>query len=90
MRKTIIITLILVMITTPVLAFEKDKNQHFAAGAITYSIADLMKIDKPMLTVIAVGIGKELYDSQTDGTVEIKDALATILGGMLAQFTIRW
>ncbi len=90
MKKIIVITLILIMVTTPTLAFEKDKNQHFAAGAITYSIADLIEFEKPMITVIVVGISKEIYDSQTNGTVELKDVLATILGGMFAQFTIRW
>lgn len=90
MKKIIVITLILIMVTTPTLAFEKDKQLHFAAGSITYSLAEMLEFDKPMLTVLAVGIGKEIYDSQTNGTVEIEDALATILGGMFAQFTIRW
>jgi hypothetical protein len=88
--KVITITLIIILISTPILAFEKDKQLHFAAGSLTYSLAEMLEFDKPMLTILAVGIGKEIYDSQTNGTVELKDVLATILGGMFAQFTIRW
>lgn len=88
--KIIIITLILILISTPILAFQKDKQLHFAAGSLTYSLADMLEFKKPMLTVIAVGVGKEIYDSQTDGAVELADVLATVLGGIFLKFTIEF
>lgn len=88
--KIIAITLILIFISTPILALQRDKELHFAAGTLTYSLADIMGFEKPIHVVVAVGIGKELYDSQTNGTVEFEDALATVLGGMFARFTIEF
>jgi len=88
--KVITITLIIILISTPILAFEKDKQLHFAAGSLTYSLAEILEFDKPMLTILAVGIGKEIYDSQTNGTVELEDILATVLGGYFMNFTIKF
>jgi hypothetical protein len=88
--KVITITLIIILISTPILAFEKDKQLHFAAGSLTYSLAEMLEFDKPMLTILAVGIGKEIYDSQTNGTVELEDILATVLGGYFMNFTIKF
>jgi hypothetical protein len=88
--KILSIVLIVMLISTPALAFEKDKQLHFAAGSLTYSLSEMLEFDKPMLTVLTVGIGKEIYDSQTNGTVEIEDALATVLGGYCTRFTIEF
>jgi hypothetical protein len=61
-------------------AVGQDKILHFGAGAITYELTDSMGM------VLLAGVAKELYDSQTGGTVEIEDLIATCLGGMVISF----
>ena len=75
----------------------KDKFQHVAAGAlISYGATEIAKIFfknqdhaklKSILTGVAtatiVGIAKELRDRKGHGTPDVKDALATSIGGAL-------
>jgi len=64
-----------------------DKFKHLAAGFVIYGgcliVADLTDIPHPiehcLVPVIAVGVGKEIYDNHADGHVsELNDILATV------------
>lgn len=69
----------------------KDKLLHFVAGSIASIVAYVVTFD----TTIAVsfsallGIGKEVYDSRGHGTVEVLDAVATVLGGVVGVILVK-
>lgn len=69
----------------------RDKLLHFVAG----SIASIVVYAATFNVTIAVsfstllGIGKEVYDSRGHGTVEVADAVATVLGGVVGAILIK-
>ena len=64
-------------------AIQKDKVLHFSVGTLIYYYTNNYTQFNPMLAVSIAGVGKELYDSQTNGTVELADILATTFGGFV-------
>jgi hypothetical protein len=85
--KIISLTLIIILaLTFTASAIEKDKLLHFSAGTLIYYYTDNYTDVNPMLAVSLAGVGKELYDSQTDGTVELTDILSVIAGGFVISF----
>ncbi len=83
MRIIIMVLIFILLFTAMALAIEKDKVLHFGAGAATYIIAKQYS-DNPMIFVIAGGLIKELYDSQSNNhKAEVEDLLAVIAGGLL-------
>ena len=84
--KIISLTLITILVLTfTTTAIKKDKILHFSAGTLIYYYTDNYTDVNFMLVSIA-GIGKELYDSQTNGTAELADILATVAGGVVISF----
>ena len=72
--KIISLTLITILVLTfTTTAIKKDKILHFSAGTLIFYYTDNCTDVNPMLAVSIAGIGKELYDSQTNGTIEIND-----------------
>ncbi len=64
---------------------QQDKIKHFIAGAIASAFVYAIT-GSPTLTFgasVALGIAKEVYDSRGHGTVEVLDAVATGLGGVV-------
>jgi len=61
-----------------------DKQYHLIAGFCIYLIAALyMSATLSMITVIAVGTAKEVYDYVSmEGTPDINDLLYTIYGAL--------
>jgi hypothetical protein len=100
MKYFFIITALLVVISDPII--KKDKAMHFAFGYVTahatnsiiLEYIDNKKVIKygPILTCLAVGVGKELldkYDSNHKSTFEWLDIGYTLGGGVtLISFTI--
>jgi hypothetical protein len=85
--KIISLTLIIILaLTFTAGAIKKDKILHFSAGTLIYYYTDNYTDVNPMLAVSLAGVGKELYDSQTNGTIEIADVFATVLGGFVISF----
>ena len=60
-----------------------DKVLHFLAGAVIgFSVTELLGWMVGILSVIVAAIGKEVYDKyHPNHTVDIYDAVATLLGG---------
>jgi hypothetical protein len=85
--KIISLTLIIILLFSfTISAIGKDKLLHFSAGTLIYYYTDNYTDVNPMLAVSLAGVGKELYDSQTNGTIEIADVFATVLGGFVISF----
>ena len=61
----------------------KDKLLHFIMGVLVYQSLVLFVGMYALIAVIAVGIGKEVYDHYYGGTVDGYDAVATIVGGLV-------
>ena len=63
-----------------------DKLYHFAAGLIIGGgVAYLThRADCGVGAAALAGIAKELWDSKHGGTVETMDAVATVIGGVVA------
>lgn len=82
--KSLVLSLFLLS-STGVNALEPDKRLHLLGGAATGSTVYKLTgdTDKALTAVILVGVGKELYDATGRGTVEVEDAVATIVGGIL-------
>ncbi len=60
-----------------------DKAAHFGAGYIAAHLATVaIGPWWAMLVAMALGIGKEWYDSKAGGDVSAWDAAATFLGGV--------
>ena len=63
-------------------AIPADKVFHFAGGVILFAIGQLFGYG--LVLAISVALAKEIYDYyHPNHTPDIKDALATILGGLL-------
>jgi hypothetical protein len=86
MRIISLILIILIVFSFSASAIGKDKLLHFSAGTLIYYYTDNYTDVNPMLAVSLAGVGKELYDSQTNGTIEIADVFATVLGGFVISF----
>jgi hypothetical protein len=85
--KIISLTLIIILLFSfTISAIGKDKLLHFSAGTLIYYYTDNYTDVNPMLAVSLAGISKEIYDSQTNGTVEITDILSVIAGGFVISF----
>lgn len=61
----------------------QDKINHFVAGQAVALVLLLIGWEISLMVVVLVAISKEAWDSQVNGTVELLDALATILGGIV-------
>lgn len=69
----------------------KDKLLHFVAGSIC-AVFVYAVIGSPILAIGAsalLGIAKEVYDSRGHGTVEVLDAVATAVGGIVGVILAR-
>ena len=61
-----------------------DKALHVLAGVVVFAVAYPIVGWYALLSVIMIAIAKELYDhSNPNHTVDWKDAMATIIGGLL-------
>ena len=58
-----------------------DKLAHFHAGIAVAALAYPFGLIPAMLAVVIAAVGKELWDAQGNGTPEVMDAVATVLGG---------
>lgn len=95
--KKILVIFLLISFTTQAQFIAKDKQLHAAAGFVissgTYTIVKHKTGSKKkailwsLITSTTAGILKEVYDTQTDGTPEFGDALATTAGGALGTLT---
>ena len=69
----------------------RDKLLHFIAGAIASIVVYVVTFN--VTTAVAfsalLGIGKEVYDSRGHGTVEVLDAVATVVGGVVGAILIK-
>lgn len=86
----------------PDLLHQRDKQEHFAGGAIigAATVAALSKSPlKPWQRVLAgvaasavVGVAKEVADHRHPHTHDCdpKDAIATVAGGVVGGFSIEW
>lgn len=94
MKKTLLTLLLIPVIGNA----QTDKVAHFGVGftasAVTTSLCQRYNIKHPVIIGIGVGtllgIGKEVYDAQTNkGVCDWKDAGATIFGSALGSITVR-
>ena len=93
MKKIILILLIILILYQPTSAewIDKDKTLHYSAGMVIYSVADYFEADNPIRWVMIAGAGKELADFLIlDGSVRMSDITATIGGGMVASYMLRY
>lgn len=59
-----------------------DKLLHFYYGSLLAAGVNVLAgVAWSMLVVVAVAIGKEVYDKYNKGTVDVWDAVWTVLGG---------
>ena len=89
----ILILLVILILSQPTSAewMDKDKTLHYSAGMAIYSVADYFEADNPMRWVMIAGAGKELADFLIlDGSVRMSDITATIGGGMVASYMLRY
>ena len=70
---------------------QQDKIKHFIAGAIASIVVYVATFNATIAVSFAVllGVGKEVYDAQGHGMVEVLDAVATVLGGIVGVILIR-
>ena len=70
---------------------QQDKIKHFIAGAIASIVVYVATFNVTIAVSFSVllGIGKEVYDSQGHGTVEVLDAVATVAGGVVGAILVR-
>ena len=61
---------------------EKDKLLHFVAGSLVYASTSWFLGYYALGLVVVVAVGKEVYDNYYNGTVDVWDAVATVLGGV--------
>lgn len=66
-----------------------DKEMHMLAGMSIMAGSDLLHLKHGMEYVVAAGIGKEVFDHFSGGDVDIKDTLATVIGGLLYQAVLQ-
>lgn len=69
----------------------QDKLLHFVAGSIAAIVVYVVTFDATIAVAFSalLGIGKEVYDSRGHGTVEVLDAVATVLGGVVGAILIK-
>ena len=77
---------------------EKDKQLHFAAGALSGTVGHLYFFNKTqdkktaiiagISTSLLAGLAKETYDASQGGKFDGRDILATTLGGITVNITI--
>jgi len=69
----------------------KDKLLHFVAGLICATFVYLIfeNLTLAIGASVILGIAKEVYDSRGHGTVEVLDAVATIVGGVVGAILAR-
>ena len=60
-----------------------DKITHTLAGAAIAAALLPLGVIPALLAVILAAVGKELWDAQGNGTPDVYDALATVIGGVL-------
>lgn len=60
-----------------------DKLYHFIAGLIIMAVFGILLGPWAIFVVIAAAIAKEVIDYKAYGLFDIKDALATIIGGIV-------
>ena len=66
-----------------------DKVAHFALSAFLCLAAGLfLPVWAALMTALALGIGKELYDARTGGKWDWKDLLADMAGTITAVFLL--
>jgi len=70
---------------------QQDKIKHFIAGSICSAFVYVITLNLALAIGASalLGIGKEVYDSRGHGTVEVLDAVATALGGVVGTMIIR-
>ena len=82
----------------------EDKKLHVAAGLLTYTgcifigsildkqhVTDTINSKTCVIPVIAVAVGKEVWDAQQDGHVtEFSDITATIVAPLLISYSIQF
>jgi len=69
----------------------RDKLLHFVAGFVVSAVVYLIfeNLTLAIGASVILGIAKEVYDSRGHGTVEVLDAVATGLGGVVGAVLIR-
>jgi hypothetical protein len=60
----------------------RDKLAHFYAGIAVAALAYPFGASATITAVALAAVGKELWDAQGNGTSEVWDAIATLLGGV--------
>lgn len=60
-----------------------DKLAHFLAGIAVAALAYPFGVFPALLLTLLIACGKEVWDAQGNGTPEVLDALATLVGGAL-------
>jgi hypothetical protein len=73
------------------MTIQQDKIKHFIAGTITSAFVYLITLNLALAIGASalLGIAKEVYDSRGHGTVEVADAVATALGGVVVAVLMR-
>ena len=61
----------------------QDKINHFIVGQAVALVLLLVGWEISLMAVVLIAVSKEAWDSKGNGSVELLDALATILGGIL-------
>ena len=69
----------------------RDKLLHFVAGFAVSFVAYVVTSNATIAFSLSalLGIAKEVYDSQGHGTVEVADAVATAVGGVVGAILAR-
>ena len=62
---------------------KKDKLLHFVAGSLIYASTSWFLGYYAFGLVVIVAVGKEVYDNYYNGTVDVWDAVSTVLGGAI-------
>ena len=70
---------------------QQDKIKHFAVGfAVSFAVYVATSNATIAFSLSALlGIAKEVYDSRGHGTVEVLDAVATAVGGIVGVILAR-
>ena len=70
---------------------QQDKIKHFAVGLAVSFVAYVATSNATIAFSLSVllGIAKEVYDSRGHGTVEVADAVATAVGGIVGVILAR-
>ena len=73
------------------MTIQQDKIKHFAVGLAVSIVAYVVTSSATIAFSLSalLGIGKEVYDSRGHGTVEVLDAVATALGGVVGVILVR-